>query len=53
MLDPTFLDENAVNRHERIIARLAVNGITVENSRVIAPSLENIFISLLSRGKAA
>jgi DNA helicase II / ATP-dependent DNA helicase PcrA len=24
MLDPTFLDENAVNRHERIIARLAV-----------------------------
>jgi DNA helicase-2/ATP-dependent DNA helicase PcrA len=24
MLDPTFLDENAVNRHERVIARLAV-----------------------------
>ncbi|HTK82726.1 MAG TPA: ABC transporter ATP-binding protein [Bacteroidota bacterium] len=37
----------------RIIARLAVNGITVENSRVIAPSLENIFISLLTKAKAA
>ena len=24
MLDPTFLEENAVNRHERIVARLAV-----------------------------
>lgn len=37
----------------RIIARLAVNGITVENSRVITPSLENVFISLLTKGKAA
>ena len=37
----------------RIIARLAVKGITVEHSRVVAPSLENIFISLLTRGKAA
>jgi ABC-2 type transport system ATP-binding protein len=37
----------------RIIARLAVQGITVKNSRAIPPSLENIFISLLTQGKAA